>query len=142
MSPPYVSPRLCLVSNPLPTTNTSFGWLLLFQLIGGHLNSRPHCSLYFNFLIACSTPQMMEKRPTPSLLPSTPFPPPLILRQNQPLVVCCIPPSSGSHLTYRIIQHSRSKKSALLGKCREWSATETKFLAYPFIIFCSACKTT
>ncbi len=41
-----------------------------------------------------------------------------------------------------IIQCSRSKKSALFGKSGAQSALETQFLAYPFLTFCSARKTT
>jgi hypothetical protein len=45
-------------------------------------------------------------------------------------------------VTYGIIQCSGSKKSALLGKSGAQSTPETQFLAYCFLIFCSARETT
>ncbi len=44
-------------------------------------------------------------------------------------------------ISYKNIQHSSSKKSALLSKSGARSAPETQFLAYCFLFFCSARET-
>ncbi len=66
---------------------------------------------------------MMGKCPTPSLLPSAPFPSPLILHQCKPLVGCCIPPSNGGNLRSRSRPSLSFSMGAILGphaREKEW----------------------
>ncbi len=88
-----------------PTISHCLGLLLVGCCVppysGSHWSLRPHCSLYFNFLLAqfaapnngwTSSPHV----PTQLHLLFNAPPPPCHCRR-QPRVGCCIPPLSGSH---------------------------------------------
>jgi hypothetical protein len=89
------------VSSPIslrPLT-TTIGWLMCPPIWWWPSKpNTPSLSLFSFFWSLNSTPQTMGKRPTPLLWPSAPLHPPLTLRRRQPLVSCCVDPSSGGHL--------------------------------------------